>query len=158
MEPRDFRTQIVQPNVDEFLVDYASMRRAYNAIAAVDALAAQIYVWAAAKNPGAVNGVRDDSHYRETLAQQDPDFGLFRDVAKAQKHARLTRGNPRVGTSRQVERRPVGWGEAAWDEGRWDGPPQVLVTTNTGDLRYVEALIQDALTMLDAEMARVGVP
>jgi hypothetical protein len=35
-------------------------------------------------------------------------------------------------------------------EGRWGGPPQVVVTTDNGELRYVEQTA--ALAVLEAEM------
>ena len=45
MIPRDFLETVVRPNVTEFNADYGKIQRAYNAVAAVDALAAHIYGW-----------------------------------------------------------------------------------------------------------------
>ena len=42
MTPRQFLEQIVRPNVVEFHANCANMRHAYNAVAAVDALAAHL--------------------------------------------------------------------------------------------------------------------
>lgn len=157
MGPREFRNEVVQPNCDDFLADYTSVRLAFNAIAAIDALAAQIYVWSKANNPGAVQGIRDDSLYRAALAQQDLDFALLRDVAKAQKHVHLEQGNPQVTNAHQVVNRGVGFGEAL-GVGRLGGDPQVLIVTDTGRIHIVEDLLSEALTALDAEMVRVSIP
>lgn len=45
MTPKEFLEQIARPNVDDFQSDFDDMRRAFNAIAAVDALAAHLYEW-----------------------------------------------------------------------------------------------------------------
>src|SRR5579859_7128759 len=46
MTPRQFLNDIVCPNVKDFHDNYDNLRYAYNAIAAVDSLAAHLYVWA----------------------------------------------------------------------------------------------------------------
>jgi hypothetical protein len=46
--------------------------------------------------PAEVAGIKNDSDYRATLAGRSPSFGLLRDIAKAQKHVRLTRHKPRI--------------------------------------------------------------
>jgi hypothetical protein len=46
MTPRDFLEAVVRPNVDDFHAQFPDLRHAYNAISAVDALAAHLYVWA----------------------------------------------------------------------------------------------------------------
>jgi hypothetical protein len=99
----------------------------------------------------------DDTHYRGQLAGRSPDFRLLCDIAKAQKHVELVRGNPKVSTSAQVTARSIGWGEARWGEGRWGGPPQVVVRTDSGELRYVETIVAAALEVLETEMARLTI-
>lgn len=158
MGPREFREQIVIPNIEELRADYGDLRRAFNAVAALDALAAQVYVWCVANAPNAVVGIRDDSLYRERLAQQDEAFRLLRDIAKAQKHVHLTRGTPQVTKASQVEPQRLGYDQARYDEGRYDSPSQVVVTTDAGEVRVVEALVQRALDLLDQEIAQLGIP
>jgi len=46
MSARDFLQDIVRPNVSDFHANFGSRRHAYNAVSAVDALAAHLYVWA----------------------------------------------------------------------------------------------------------------
>jgi len=89
MGPREFRDTIVIPNVEEFRANFSEVRRAFNAAMALDALSAQIYIWCIVNAPDKVAGIKDDTRYREWLAQQDPDFRLLRDFAKAQKHVHL---------------------------------------------------------------------
>jgi hypothetical protein len=155
--PRGFLETVVRPNIGEFDANFGSERHAYNAVAAVDSLAAHIYVWCKSNAPWEIAANRDDTDYRATLAARFPDFGLLRDIAKAQKHAHLFRGNPEVTTAAQVATRSLGWGEARWDEGRWGGPPQVVVTTDDGDLRYVEQIVAASLKILESEMTRLQI-
>jgi hypothetical protein len=89
MTPREFLEVVVRPNVDEFHAHFADLRRAYNAISAVDALAAHLYVWAATYDPAAVASISRDTEYRNKLAGDSENFALLRDLAKAQKHVRL---------------------------------------------------------------------
>jgi hypothetical protein len=126
-------------------------------VAAVDALAAHIYVWCKKNAPSEIAGLADDTKLRERLAGRSSDFRLLRDIAKAQKHVELDRGKPEVTTSAQVTARSIGYGEARWGEGRWDGPPQVVVTTDTGELRYVETIVAAAIRVLETEMTRLNI-
>lgn len=156
MTPREFLDAVVRPNVAAFRVDFADLRHAYNAVAAVDALAAHMYGWLKANAPDAVAGIKDDSGYRDALAKRDADFALLRDVAKAQKHVHLTRGAPAVTRADQVASQPVGWGRGGFGKGRWGGPKQVLVTTAAGRLCFVESIVGRSLAFLEAEMAAIG--
>ena len=134
MTPREFLEIVVRPNVDEFKANDGSVRHAYNAVAAIDALAAHLYLWCKTNASSEIVGVLDDAQYRARLAQSSSDFRLLRDIAKAQKHAHLDRGAPEVTAAAQVAARSIGWDQARWDEGRWDGPSQVVVTTDGGEL------------------------
>lgn len=58
--------------------------------------------------------------------------------------------------SAQGMARPIGY-EARWDEERWGGPPQVVVTMDNGELRYVEQIAAAALAVLEAEMTRLKI-
>lgn len=158
MTPKDFLKVMVQPNVADFKTRFDDLRLAFNAVAAVDALAAQLYVWCQANAPSETAGVPDDSHYRGRLAQANDDFALLRDIAKANKHVHLTKGTPQVSRAGQVSQKQLGWGVARWGEGRWGSPPQVVVDTNGGETRVVETIVDAALAFLEGEMQRIGVP
>lgn len=157
MGPAEFLNIVVQPNVREMGEHYEDLRYAMNAIASVDALAAHIFHWCQRHAPEEVAGLKDDTWYREHLAQANLDFGLLRDLAKAHKHVHLNRGQPQVSSASQTSIRSVGWDEAPWDEGRWGGPPQVVVKTDKGEFRPVEAVVGNALEFLQQEMQRLGV-
>ena len=157
MTPREFLENVVRPNVQDFDANYGSVRHAYNAVAAVDALAAHLYLWCKTNAPSEIADVSDDTQYRARLAQSSSDFRLLRDIAKAQKHVHLDRGPTEVTAAAQVAARSIGFGEARWGEGRWGGPPQVVVTTDGGELRYVEQIVATALTVLETEMSRLKV-
>ena len=158
MGPREFRETVVAPNVREFRNYYGDLRHAFNAVAAVDALAGHIFLWCQINSPSMVVGLKDDGAYKTTLANADVDFRLLRDVAKAQKHVHLTQWAPLVTKSAQIQPVSLGWGQARWGEMRWGGPPQVVVVTNAGENRTVEFLVGRGLDVLDREMTRFGIP
>jgi len=137
MTPHKFLEQVVRPNVSEFHADDASVRLAYNAAWAVDALTAHIYVWCLANAPAEVAGLKDDTEYRGKLAATHCDFRLLRDVAKAQKHVELKRGSPEIMGADQISTRAVGFGEGPYGHGRYGGPPQVVIDIDTNTMRYV---------------------
>lgn len=152
MTPTEYLEQIVLPNVEEATKDYANLRLAYNAIHAVDALAAHIF-WAAG---GKTAGLGDsDTAYRDRLAGSSEMFALLRDAAKAAKHVELVRGTPQVSSAKQLATRSLGYGEARFGEGRWGSPPQAVVSTNSGEHRVIEAVLRGALAVLQAEMTRL---
>jgi hypothetical protein len=156
MTPRDFLEAIVRPNVADFHTRFADMRHAHNAISSVDALAAHLYVWAKSNCQAAVASSCNDSAYRGTLAAQNGDFALLRDIAKAQKHVHLTQGKPQVGSADQVTSRTIGWGKGRWGEGRWGGVQQVVVDIDATKLSFVETIVDNALAFLETEMIRLG--
>jgi hypothetical protein len=155
--PRQFLDQIVRPNVADFCADDADVRRAYNAVAAVDALAAHIYVWCTANAPAEVSGCKDDTQYRERLAASHDDFRWLRNIAKAQKHVRLTRNPPPLSEAAQISARSVGFGEGPFGHGRFGGPQQVVIDISANEMRYVGQIVVAAFSILESEMARLSI-
>ena len=78
MTPRQFLDEMVRPNVADFHRHIGSLRYAFNAIAAVDALAAHIYRWCEVNAPTEIASVADDTAYREELSREG-HFRLVRD-------------------------------------------------------------------------------
>ncbi|MCY1128594.1 hypothetical protein OU426_17170 [Frigidibacter sp. RF13] len=79
MSPKEFRRQVVAPNLDEYDKEYDKIHRAFNAVAAVDAYAAHIYQAAedAAIDPFAAlvpppPTTPDYTSFRQALAGQRP--------------------------------------------------------------------------------------
>src|SRR4051812_25826654 len=130
--PRLYLDEVVRPNLAEFEAEVSSIRRANNAISTLDALSAHLYRWCIINNPNEVSGVRYDSHYREKLSEQSPYFRLLRDIAKAQKHVHLERGNPEVSKADQITSKSLGYGQAKYGAGRYGGVAQVVVDLNNG--------------------------
>ncbi len=60
-------------------------------------------------------------------------------------------------TSAQVTTRSFGYGEGPYGGGRYGGPPQVVVRTDSGELRYVEQIVTAALAVLEEEMKRLEI-
>jgi hypothetical protein len=158
MTPREFLAEVVRPNVDEFNAHFGSLRAAYNAVAGVDTLAAHIYVWCKANSKAEVKGVTDDNDYRERLAKRDEDgnFRLLRDIAKAQKHVRLTRGEPLIERAEQVTARRMGGAGELRVGGRIGDKPQVVVDIECVGPFYVWNVVDGALAFLQVEMRRLG--
>ncbi|MBX3445684.1 MAG: hypothetical protein KF765_02930 [Parvibaculaceae bacterium] len=159
MNPKDYLNVVVRPNIAEFEEEYGDIRRAYNATAALDSLIAHIHEWCRANAPAELAGVADDSHFRHVLAQRygNTDLKLLIDVAKCQKHVRLTRGSPALTSSDQVATKSLGWGQARWGEGRWGSPPQVTIEVAPGEFRVLGTVLNEALAVLEGEISRLGI-
>lgn len=158
-----FRKLILEPNIAEYMSDFQSFHRAFNTIAAVDAYAAHIFTEALELRidmPSKLSlhpyETRDDSAFRQALADKFTDFRVLRDLAKANKHAKLSRHSPLVSGSDQVTTKAKGWDEGTWDEGRWGGVPQVFVETDAGDEFYVETLVKRSVDLLDGIARELG--
>lgn len=74
MTPREFPDTVVQPNIDDFDDNFADPRHARNAVASVDALAANIHPWVKATDPTVVDCARDDTHDRGEPAKCNVQF------------------------------------------------------------------------------------
>lgn len=157
MTAREFLETVVKPNITDFKNAYGSLRHGSNAVAALDALAAHIFIWCKTNALNEIAGITDDSHYRETLSKKNTDFGLLRDIAKAQKHVHLTKGNPKISTAEQIESLSLGWDQASWDESHWNSHPQIVAETNDKQLVYLETVIDKALIFIESEMFRLKI-
>jgi hypothetical protein len=150
--PRDFLNDIVRPNLEEFQLNNSCLRHAVNAVATVDALAAYIF-------HGHLEHVfADDSAYRDALAKQNESFASLRDIAKAQKHVRLTRGNPRVDSAERVQVRSFGaYGEGGYGMTPYGGTSDIVVDVAPGDDRDLREILTGATAFLESEMTRLGI-
>ena len=153
-DAQEFNDEIVLPTLDEFHRDFSSLRRAFLAVAALDALAAQIYAQSVENdlNPFELLGwseqgapsKSDDIEFRHRVAEDCDSFGIVRDVAKANKHAVLTRGTPKVRRSEQIRSQSMPYGLGRFGEGRNGGVRQVIVRLNEGETLYLEHIVADA--------------
>lgn len=158
MTPREFLEQVVRPNMAELEEHYGDIRRAANAIAALDALPAHMFAWATENDATKVAGIASDDAYRQALRRRNRDFELASEAAKAGKHVVLTRGTPSVDRADRVKTQSMGWGQGRWGDMRWDGPLQVVVEP-IGEAPWgVEGVLTRALAFLEAEMTALGIP
>jgi hypothetical protein len=84
---------------------------------------------------------------RTELRRREPAFALVNDVADAQKHVELDRGNRQITSTDQTSVRSLGYGEGAYGEGRYGGVPEVVVELDSGDKRHFSALVDATLAM-----------
>jgi hypothetical protein len=134
--------------VDDFLANSDDARRAFNAVTAVDSLAAHIYWWCEGNSPAAVAGIADDIGYRQKLAIREPDFRLLRDMAKASKHVKLHKFDPLVsGMSSLRPFDPFG--------------PQrgkIMVAVKGAGTRPVDEVVKKCLGLLEGEISLLSIP
>lgn len=159
----EFRQDIVLQNMEDFRQDPNSLRKGFNAVSSVDAYAAHILNerMIAGGDPfedlGAGRmGNRDDTHFRGVLAEMDPSFRILRDVAKANKHAFLERGNPQVNGSGDMRSARLGWCDAGVGEGVDGGGAQLIVQTLAGEQHSLLTILENSLQFLDQTSTGLG--
>ncbi|MGJ8604617.1 MAG: hypothetical protein ACSHXH_10870 [Marivita sp.] len=153
-DAKKFNAEIVKPTLAEFDAEFSCLRRAFLAVAVVDALAAQIFAQAHENgiNPFDLLGWHEDGYpanandsiFRHRLAENCTGFGLVLDVAKANKHAVLTRGAPTVKRSDQVVSKSRGYGLGRYGQGRFGGVRQIMICFQGGEEVYLEHQILEA--------------
>jgi len=154
IDAKKFNHEIVRPTLAEFDAEFSDLRRAFLAVAVVDALAAQIFEQSNEQriNPFDLLGWHEKGHpqkpsdlsFRERIAEDCTAFRIIRDVAKANKHAVLTRGNPEIKRSDQIVSKPTAYGLGRFGEGRYGGVDQVMVQYDDGKEIYLESQLRDA--------------
>jgi hypothetical protein len=78
-------------------------------------------------------------------------------MAKAHKHVRLTRGDPKVSAASDVSSRTIGFGQLPYGRGRFGGVAQVVVELGSGRGDYVESLVKEAIFFLEGVMKDAAV-
>src|SRR5262245_45271493 len=82
------------------------------------------------------------------------DVRLLRDIAVAFKHHRPDQPGA-VDVSSDVVPVDIGWGQAAWGEGKYGGVEQVIIKTNDRRKRALSSVLQN---VFDAWMRLLGQP
>ncbi len=158
MNAIDYLDQVVSPSLEEAQNEPLSMHRVLTLVAVVDAFAARVFQHRSDNGP-AVDFPKDmnnpdDTAYRELLSRSSESFRLFRDLAKSQKHARLTHGSPKVTGADQTNVKSLGYGQGGYGEGPYGGGEQIVVTSNDGTIRNVISLCEVALDLLKSELQK----
>jgi hypothetical protein len=164
LNPVEFLQNVVEPNFWQMRNEKADYRLAFNAVAATDALAAHVHRWTVENRPE-LSAATDDLAFRREMAEQNGDFALLRDIAVANKHCHITRGDVSKRSftdANEYSIRGLDWeiGGIDWrDLGAIsDGKIEhvVVIDDRTGYPRIVEGVARHAIDALRKEMARVG--
>jgi hypothetical protein len=148
MTPREFLDQIAKPNLEEAMQNINDIRIAFNACAAVTALASHLFEYL--KDNGLTRFARDGEFKTKFLSQHSEQFRIVHDIAEAHKHARLVR-TTLVDSSDALRSEIKDAGYQRWNELLWDGTEAICVRVN-GEQRVVIALVLHAIQFLDNEI------
>lgn len=90
--------------------------------------------------------------YRNTLAEQCPDFGLLRDVADGTKHYRLSRPTRKISGADQTNIEALTWDrlEDTWADAEylWNETEAIIVVTLDNDeQRTLISIVNNVMTM-----------
>jgi hypothetical protein len=159
MDPRKHLDLIVRPNMAAMAENPGDLRHAFNAAAAIDALIAHMYWWAVNNAPRQVSGPNIDDGYRHRLSEKSRDLRLTCEVARANKHSKLIRGEPTILAARNVSVREFLWDDyASFDDAQLRSPNQVAIaSTDAGGYEVAEAIFHRALAILEREMVALGI-
>lgn len=149
--PQIFFDEHVKPPFEEWVADELSEWKAKATIANLDIMAETCFRYWQSNDATKVRSVNSPRQYREYLVQSEcVDFGLVWDIHDAHKHIELTQdrsGGRKVKRSDQTGVESLGWGVARWDEGKWDGPPQLVVTTDSLEKRPLISVAKNVIDM-----------
>ncbi|MBY6056780.1 hypothetical protein [Leisingera daeponensis] len=154
--------------MSEFRDEEGALHKGFNAVSAVDAYAAHIHseLVSLGKDPfemlnQGVAGDRNDTHFRGVLAAANGNFRVIRDVAKANKHAFLTKGNPKKLASNgsgDTVSVSIGWGQGGYGVGGYGGASQLIVNCLDGSQKKLLRELDAALAYLDDVARELGLP
>jgi hypothetical protein len=127
-----------------------------NAIWAIDALVAHVWLWGSENTPDLIPDVSDDK-YRDTLSNKCSSYAALRDAANAMKHAKLTRRRPVIHYSTDVQKAGGAFQEDAFQRDAFQ-LGDVVVHLQDDSVHLVSQLINESLSALELEMTRIGAP
>lgn len=152
----EFKRLILEPNLNSLMLVHDKLHIAFNAVSSVDSYSAHLFqaIQEVGVSPmsilsGEVRGDNDIS-FRELLAAHSKDFGLIRDVAKANKHAILFRGNPQVNGSGDTILKPRPFGTGSYGLGPYGGVEEWFVRTLDGKEHHLQTALVNAVDFIDA--------
>jgi len=152
--PRVFFEQHVRANYEDWLQHRTDERRAKNAVADANNMAARLFHYWKALDPSRIYGARSEGQYRnELVVRECADFALVRDVADAYKHVELSRPSRRITRYDQTAFEGTRWNEARWNEAPWNG--QLVVTLDDGTTRPLIKIMQNVFAMWERVLKRM---
>jgi hypothetical protein len=139
-DPAFFWHEVVVKNCDEFFSFPDSFQHAMNAVFALDSLVVRIYPFDSLTN-------ESESAFKKRLSEEVTDYGLVRDVADAHRHPSLNRTGVQVSSLDQLALQSLGYGDARFGEGKFGGPPQLVIQTES-DVRILSGVVLNCLKTL----------
>ena len=155
MNAADFFNECVDPTLDDFRQNHMSRRHAIAAVALVDMSMAYIHREEAREQ----NIEFDDSKFRNDLAGECYQVKIIRDLAKAQKHVKLTKHNPIVRFADDMEAQNRTYGAGRFGEGLYGGGFVVKVKEKGSDLPTEYSLLElldQAIKFLKTRLQSLG--
>jgi hypothetical protein len=146
MRAHDFFAKHVEPAVADWRANELDERLAMNAAVALNQMADH-YFHSLPAGDGRLLGASSVGTLRDALERQEPAFSLIRDVADAHKHVKLDRKHRKLSSADQTNVGTMGWDDAEWGVAKWDSPPELVVTLDTGKRRHFRGLIETVFTM-----------
>jgi len=137
---QEFFADDVAPSVAEWRAKELDLRLAKAAAVSLNQMADHYFHSYPAGDPKLL-GASTVGALRAELRRREPAFALIHDVADAHKHVKLDRGNRQLTSADQTSVRSLGYGEAQYGEGRYGGPPEVVVELDSGEKRRFSALV-----------------
>lgn len=141
-----FYDEHIVPSVREWETNPLEPHRAMNAAVSLNQMANH-YWHEHHGDPSKVLGASSLGVFRNLLAAATPEFGLIRDVADAHKHYKLDRPNRNITDASQATQASMGWSEAAWGEGEWGSPPEIVVTYDNGTKHHFSTAVRKIMAM-----------
>lgn len=103
-----------------------------------------------------VLGARDSARFRDELSKVFPAFALVRDVADTHKHFEIGRANRTISNASQATLGALSIYDVPWDEGKWDSPPEIVVTFNDGSKHAFDTAVRRVREMWVEKLASAG--
>lgn len=144
---RNYWEHMVNPDYEEFTANSLSLRKAMHLASSLYHLHEWVFNDYHMNNQKIFGCTSAGQIVGHLIANECQDFALIQDLANAQKHFKLTRGNPQLTQADQVDVRETGWDELPWDDGEWDGPPAVIVELDDQSLRAFTAIAKNVFEM-----------
>ncbi len=144
--PKEFWTQIVVPDFDNFTANIDSLRHAFHCAISMFHMTDWIYVSHNQninktfkfkdRKTSKLKDVSNEKEFANALSDNHPDFELIRQIANTAKHLSLRSLSPHPNAPSNVANTAVqstGWGQGCWGQGPWGGTPRVMLATSLGN-------------------------
>ena len=110
-----FFDTFVQPAVDDWRADTASLRKAMDVACHLNAMIDHFWHEHKDINPANVfDQIESVGQFRHHICREHRQLGFIRDIANAHKHCELDRDGRSLTNSSQTDVRAMGWGEAEY--------------------------------------------